>query len=428
MPELIEAIRQAVRSGAVPGPDLRLALAQSEDLALLLAAGQALRELSDPAEQLTHRRVGILSVCPPGDLEPLLRACLVGAGVWPELIVIPPQAFAPTLAAGGARLGADLLFCLLDENFFLPPAPEPAPAGYAHTRYDDTRYDDTRFEDTRYEDTHDDPTADPTAPSALWPWLAERLAMLRTLLGTALRAGDAVVVLHTVPLPRALRDAVLGARARAALTSLWHRLNASLLALADDHPRVRVIDLVGLLAETPVAARADVGQGADPAQGADPGQYSPGALLLLAQEVRRVVQAGAGLSRQVLAIDLASPLWGDATGELRRTVARLRDQGVRLLLVGGDVGGDVGGYASGDGDAVGPVRELPLPRLGAAERLRRAAGVLGLPLDAFVYLDDSDVERGAVAAELPEVAVIEAGGPPDRLARLLLQHGWFDQQ
>ncbi|MFF7637380.1 hypothetical protein ACFZB9_30160 [Kitasatospora sp. NPDC008050] len=404
MPELIDAIRAAVRSGVAPGPDLRLALARTEDLATLLDAGRALRELGDTGDELTPCRLGVLPTCPPGDLEPLLRACLVGAGVRPGLIVAPSRAFASTLAAGGRPLGADLLLCLLDAEFFLPrePRAEPAPGpGSRPAPGPDAAADPI------------DPI-DPAAPSTLWPRLAERLAVLRTLLGAALRAGGAVVVLHTVPLPRVLRDAVIGARARAALTALWHRLNASLLALADEFPRVRVIDLVGLLAEAPVPARAEPVRGsADSLGPAAPAHYSPGALLLLAQEVRRIVQAGAGLSRRALAIDLASPLWTEADGELCRTVGRLRDQGVRLVLMGGD--------------PAGPVRELPSAPLGAAERLRRAAAVLGLPLDAFVYLDDTAFERGAVAAELPEVVVVEADGPADRLARTLLQHGWFDQ-
>ncbi|WP_329582494.1 hypothetical protein OG500_21150 [Kitasatospora sp. NBC_01250] len=418
MPGLIDAIRIAVRSGTAPGPELRLALARTEDLATLLAAGRELRELGDVDEGLTYRRITVLPSCPPGELEPLLRACLVGAGVRPGLIVAPPRAFAATLAAGGRPLGADLLLCLLDPAFFLPPEPEPEPDHGPGAGAGSGLGSGPGFGPGSAFDPIDPiaaiAPADPTAPSELWPHLAERLAVLRTLLGAALGAGEAVVVLHTVPLPRVLRDAVLGSRARAALTGLWHRLNASLLALADEYPRVRVVDLVGLLAEAPVPARADpVRAPADPLGPTAPAYYSPGALLLFAQEVRRIVQAEAGLSRRALAIDLASPLWTQAAGELRRTVERLRDQGVRLVLVGGE--------------PAGPVRALPLPPLGAAEQLRRAAAVLGLPLEAFVHLDDSASERSAVAAELPGVAVVGAEGPADRLARALLRHGWFDQ-
>jgi FkbH-like protein len=61
-----------------------------------------------------------------------------------------------------------------------------------------------------------------------------------------------------------------------------------------------------------------------------------------------------------------------------------------------------------------------------AGNLRRAADSLGLSVDSFVFMDDSDFERGHVDAELPEVAVVSAAGDPAYLVDSLVRHGWFD--
>jgi predicted enzyme involved in methoxymalonyl-ACP biosynthesis len=57
-----------------------------------------------------------------------------------------------------------------------------------------------------------------------------------------------------------------------------------------------------------------------------------------------------------------------------------------------------------------------------ADALRAAAPGAG----AVVFLTESDFERGHVAAELPEVAVVDSGGDPALLVDALLGHGWFD--
>ncbi|MDH6123007.1 FkbH-like protein [Kitasatospora sp. GAS204A] len=406
MPELVDALKAAVGAGTVPGPDLRLALIQTDDASVLRKAGRALAKLTDPDGRLRPLRLSVVAACTVGPLESLLRACLVGAGACPAIEVTPYGAFELTLATGGFDRSSELLLCLLDESYFLP--------------------DDL----------------DVTAPQAAGPYLEERLAQLSGLLGAALRGSEATLVLHTVPLPRALRDTVLSLRARGALTRLWHRLNAGLLELAEEHPQVQVVDLVGLLAESQVAARdqrlhkyADL-------------PYTDGALLILATEVRRIAQARSGLSRKVLALDLDNTLWGGVLGEvgpqgvelgglypgksfadLQRTVSRLREQGVVLVLA-----------SKNDPDPVDEaLRRHPAVLLRPeafsvsmvnwapkAGNLRKAADALGLGTDSFVFMDDSDFERGGVAAELPEIAIIDASGEPAQLVDSLVRHGWFD--
>ncbi|WP_344445749.1 hypothetical protein, partial [Kitasatospora nipponensis] len=66
MPELIEAVRQAVTAGTAPAPDVRLALAQTTDPAQLIEAGLALEGLRDPAGELRALRVVLAPACPAG--------------------------------------------------------------------------------------------------------------------------------------------------------------------------------------------------------------------------------------------------------------------------------------------------------------------------------------------------------------------------
>jgi FkbH-like protein len=269
-----------------------------------------------------------------------------------------------------------------------------------------------------------------------------RLAELRGLLGTAANHTSATFVLHTVPLSRTVRDCFISVRDRAALTSAWHRLNADLLALTAEDRQVITIDLVGVLTQQPIRARdnrlhlyADM-------------PYTDAALLILAQETRRVLQARAGLSRKVLALDADNTLWGGVLGEvgmhgvelgglypgnaytgLQRAAAALRGQGVLLVLA-----------SKNDADLVtGILSEHPEVRLrpeafsvlaanwtSKAENLRAAARSLGLSTSSFVFMDDSPYERGHVRAEVPEVAVLAADGDPSHLAETLLSGGWFD--
>ncbi|TQF01425.1 HAD-IIIC family phosphatase [Kitasatospora acidiphila] len=406
MPELVDALKAAVAAGTAPSPDLRLALAQTYDPSVLRKAGRALARLTDPDGRLRPVRLSVVAACTVGPLEPLLRACLVGAGALPAIEVAPYGTFELTLATGGFDHAADLLLCLLDESYFLP--------------------DDL----------------DATAPEAAGPYLEERLAQLSGLVGAALHGTEATLVLHTVPLPRSLRDTMISLRTRSALTRLWHRLNAGLLALAEEHPQVQVVDLVGLLAESSVAARdqrlhkyADL-------------PYTDGALLILASEVRRIAQARSGLSKKVLALDLDNTLWGGVLGEvgsegvelgglypgksfqdLQRTVSRLREQGVVLVLASKNDAGPVEEALSRhpavllrpEAFSVSMVNWAP-----KAGNLHKAADTLGLGTDSFVFMDDSDFERGSVAAELPEVAIIDSSGEPAQLVDSLVRHGWFD--
>jgi FkbH-like protein len=401
--ELVDALKKAVDTNSAPGPDILAALARTDDPAVLRRAGKALAKLE--TDDLRAVRVAVLATCTIGPYEQLLRATLVGAGLLPT--IEPGRYGMFEMALGSAEFGdPDVVSCLLDESYFLP--------------------DDW----------------DPTDVDALGEHIGQRLDDLRGLLTSATGSSPATILLHTLPLPSHVRDSVISWRERTRLARTWHQLNADILGLAEENPQVGVVDLVSVLGDGVFAARDDRLH----RYGDLP--FSDGALVAMADEVRRFVQAKAGVSRKVLALDLDNTLWGGVLGEvgaegvelgglypgncyteLQRTVARLRAQGVVLVLT-----------SKNDAELVEQtLTEHPEVLLrpdafsatvvnwsAKAGNLAAAAESLGLATNSFVFIDDSEFERGQVEDELPDVAVLAADGDPAHLVRTLLRHGWFD--
>lgn len=405
---VLDALRVAVDEGRAPGVDVRRDLAGIHDPTALRTAGRLLAGLATDGGELRRVRVAVLATCTIGSFEHLLRASLVAAGALPAIEPADYGSFEVSLASASfaADGDPDVVVCLMEESYFLPSDPngydETAMGGHVQARLDD----------------------------------------LHALVKSSLRRTSATVVLHTIPLPGAVRDSFISVRARAAVSRIWHQLNAGILGLAEEHRQVVVVDLVSALADSACEARDDrLHRYADL-------PYTDGALLVLANEVRRVVQARLGLSRKVLAIDLDNTLWGGVIGEvgahgvqlgglypgncylqLQRSVAHLRQQGVVLALVSKNdpelaeealtQHPDV--VLRPDAFSVRAVNWSP-----KVDNLRRAAESLSLSLPSFVFMDDSAFERGHVSTELPEVAVVDASGDPAHLVRSLLRHGWFD--
>ncbi|WP_435217272.1 HAD-IIIC family phosphatase [Streptomyces sp. bgisy034] len=402
------ALRAAVRERRMPDHRTRRAVLESDDPALARQAGRILKDLAVDGDRPREVSVAVLATCTVGPFEPLLRAQLVGAGLLPALRSADYGTFGMSLATGSFTRDGDpgLVAVLLDAGYFLP-----GDFGAAE-------------------------------PDVLEKYVDARLEELRTLLAGALKHTAATVVVHTVPLPAQVRNGIISVRARAQVARSWYRLNAALLALAEEHDQLVAVDLVGELAETPVQA-CDVRlhrYGDLP--------YSDDALLLLARLVRRVAQARAGLSRKVLALDLDNTLWGGVLGEagpqgvqvgglypgncyteLQRTVAALREQGVVLVLASKNDRDQVEKVLTEHPDVLLRPEAFSVRMVDWAAKagnLRRAAEALSLSTGSFVFMDDSDFERAQVGDELPEVAVVSAAGDPAHLVDSLLRHGWFD--
>ncbi|WP_410579346.1 HAD-IIIC family phosphatase [Amycolatopsis sp. lyj-108] len=404
--ELLGSLRAAMATHSTPSPGVRQRLGEVEDPATVRRAGRVLADLPPAGPDLRPVRVAVLATGTIGPFEHLLRAALVSTGTRPTLLLGDYGTFELSLAAGEIDGSPDVVTCLLDERYFVP-------------------------RDWSAVDT-----------AGLTEHLAARFAELRGLILACLRRTPGAFVLHTVPMPAELRDSVISWRARAAIGRAWHRLNADLLGLAEDDGRITVVDLAGELADLAVAARDErLHRYADL-------PYTDGALLALARQVARVVAARSGLSRKVLAVDLDNTLWGGVLGEageaglqlgglypgncyqdLQRAVRRLREQGVVLVLASKNDAGAVDEVLIGHPEMLLRPQDFAVRAVNwsaKAENLRQAAETLNLAANAFVFMDDSPFERGHVAAELPDVALVAADGDPAHLVRALLRPGWFD--
>jgi len=395
--EYMTSLTDAVREGRPPSAtDLR-SLDVAGSPADFRRAGRLFANLPDPS---VH--IGLLATATAGHLESILRTALVTAGVRPTITAGEYGRFDRDLRT--TLPGDDVTLVVLDDSYFVPK--------------------------------------DWPDVASLRAEITDRAAAFGDLVVAAVQRQQATVVLHTVPLSAETRDAVISWRDRAALNRCWHELNAALLGLADRHPGIAVIDFVAALADSGAPATdARLRKYADI-------PYSDHAFLVLAKEFRRFVTAKTARSRKVLAFDLDNTLWGGVLGEvgaagvelgglypgncyqdLHRAGLRLRDQGVILALA-----------SKNDEPAVRTAltdhpEVLLRPEAFSAmsvnwqpkpEGLRRMAEQLSLGLDAFVFMDDSAFERGGVAHELPEVALVAADGDPAELVGTLLGSGWFD--
>jgi FkbH-like protein len=406
--DLLSTVAEQVTAGQPPSRQVRAALGALTDPMLARRAGRLLADVPPAGTELRPVRLGVLATCTVGPLTDLLRTAVVGVGALPEISLGEYGSFEMSLATGqfAADSNPDVLLLLLDDSYFLPG------------------------------------DFDAADPASLTEPIADRVAQLRELVGSAVRRSSATVVLHTVPLPAKLRHTLISWRSRAALSRAWHQLNAELLALAEEHRSVVVLDLVHGLADLPAVSRdARLHSFADL-------PYTDAALYALARELARVVQARLGLSRKVLALDLDNTLWGGVLGEvgahsvvlgglypgkcyreLQLAARRLREQGVILVLASKNdpelveqaLAKHPEMLLRSDAFAV-----LAVNWSAKDGNLRQAAESLSLSTDSFVFMDDSSFERGAIAAELPEIALVAADGDPAHLVNSLLAPGWFD--
>ncbi|CAJ62711.1 MULTISPECIES: HAD-IIIC family phosphatase [Frankia] len=270
--------------------------------------------------------------------------------------------------------------------------------------------------------------------------LTEKLALWTGLVERYRASGSGVLVLNTVPLPRYWSAQLLDHPARARLGAAWRSANAQLLGLGAAAGPVTVLDLDPIVASgvAVVEPRFEAYARA---------HLSDALLAAYAREVSDLVRARGGRTRKVLAVDLDETLWGGVLGDdgvegvevgtgyrgeafarFQRLVRQLQSQGVLLAAV-----------SKNDQDTVlAALREHPgmvlreedfvrvianwAPKPG---NLRDLARDLNVGLDSVVFVDDSQAECAAVAAELPEVSVIGLDGEPALHGERLLADGWF---
>ncbi len=173
------------------------------------------------------------------------------------------------------------------------------------------------------------------------------------------------------------------------------------------------------------------------------------ALPLLVEHQAALIRAKVGLGRKVLVLDLDNTLWGGVVGEdgvegiqvgppsavgeahleLQRYALALKERGVLLAICS----------KNNEEDALQPFRRHDAMALKVEDfaaikanwldkpaNLRAIAAELNLGMDSLVFLDDNPIERAAVRAALPEVAVPELGADPSTFVGTLDAGRYFD--
>jgi FkbH-like protein len=271
--------------------------------------------------------------------------------------------------------------------------------------------------------------------------LDEKIRLITGLVGRFEATSRATLVLNTFPLPRNLAAQLVDYSSRGRLGALWRAANARLLALADDHPSVVVLDLDPIIA-------AGVGP-ADPRLSAyAKAPYSPDLLVAYAREVGQLARLVSGRTRKCLALDLDGTLWGGILAEdgpegievadsprgeafqaFQRVVKQLGSQGVLVAAVSKNDAEPVRRVLAEHPQmtlAEGDFTSVTANWAPKHENLLDLARRLNIGVSALVFVDDSPYECGLVRHELPDVAVIPLDTDPASHVERLLADGWFD--
>ncbi|WP_338696848.1 HAD-IIIC family phosphatase [Streptomyces sp. Q6] len=271
--------------------------------------------------------------------------------------------------------------------------------------------------------------------------LDAKLEQLTALVARYGEHGPGTLVLNTLPLLGTQLRQLVDHASRAELAARWREFNAALLRLTAAHPRLHVVDLDVLVAEsgpvrdTRLAVYAKVHLGEELL-----GRY--------AREVAHLGRTLRGRAKKVLVVDLDNTLWdgilgddgpdgiaaattyrGEAFGKFQKAVKQIGAQGVLLAVSSKNDQEPVLAVLRDHPDMV--LREGDFARVHANwdpkdGNLRAIASRLNLGVDSFVFADDSPFECGLVSSSLPEVAVVRLDEEPALHVDRLLADGWFD--
>ncbi|MER5548720.1 HAD-IIIC family phosphatase [Streptomyces sp. NPDC002589] len=271
--------------------------------------------------------------------------------------------------------------------------------------------------------------------------LTAKLSLVERLAARYVREGSGTLVLNTLPLLGTHLRRLVDHRSRTELSIAWREFNTGLLRLALTHPRLHVVDLEPLVAESGPVRDSRLALYTKEHLGAELlGHY--------AREVAHLARAMRGRTKKVLVVDLDHTLWdgvlgddgpdgiemagsyrGEAFAAFQKTVRQLGSQGVLLAVCSKNDQEPVERVIAGHPDMVLRPDDFVAvtanwqPKDG---NLRSLADRLNLGVDSFVFADDSPFECGLVAASIPEVAVVRLDDEPALHIDRLLADGWFD--
>ena len=291
-------------------------------------------------------------------------------------------------------------------------------------------------------------------PEALYPFSNGFPDQLASRLDDVLDRIERVVSLHrknapgvplflsTIALPANVSNLIFAAQARVGLFGSVGRINQKIYDLASLGGGVHVLDLsawaafegstytdatLDLMARQPLSAKGQVA-----------------IALFIARCLRLLVVP----RRKALALDLDNTLWGGVVGEdgiaglklghdfpgnvhlrIQRELLELRNRGVLLVALSKNNEADVreafdslpAMLLKWDDFAV---RKIDWDH--KHENLREAARELGLGLDSFAFVDDSDYEREQMRQFLPEVLILNKSSDALHTLRSLWETDAFD--
>jgi FkbH-like protein len=248
--------------------------------------------------------------------------------------------------------------------------------------------------------------------------------------------------LSTMALPVNLANPVSAAQHREGPFASMSRVNQKIYEIATPADGIYVLDLaswaasggsvytdatIDFLARQPLRAKGQVGFA-----------------LFIARCLRPLIVP----RRKVLALDLDNTLWGGVVGEdgvnglklshefpgnihlrIQRELLELRHRGVLLVLLSKNNEPDVRQTFESLPDMILRWDDFAVRKINwnhKHENLREAARELGLGLDSFAFLDDSDYEREQMHQLIPEVLILNESPDPMQTLRALWETDAFD--
>lgn len=291
-------------------------------------------------------------------------------------------------------------------------------------------------------------------PGVLFPLSSGFPEQLTAQVDEAISRAEGIVHLHqrhapgtplflsTAPFPLHFANPVFAAQHSSGPLGAVERFNRHVRELAATHQSVYVLDvcawaaalgksysdsLFDLMARQPLTPEGQMAFA-----------------LFLARSLRPLIFP----RRKVLAVDLDNTLWGGVVGEdgiaglqlghdfpgnvhlrIQRELLELRNRGALLVLLSKNNEADARLAFDSLPDMLLKWDDFAVRKVNwehKHENLRAASRELGLGLDSFVFLDDSDYEREQMRQLIPEIQILNESGDALQILRALWETDAFD--
>jgi FkbH-like protein len=266
--------------------------------------------------------------------------------------------------------------------------------------------------------------------------IAEGVRALRTW-------SKAKLLLHSFPLPADRALGIADAAHPLGQTAALRALNDRLAALAAELRDVHLVDLDTAVTRVGWSRWQDARM-----QALASLPYTPAAMHAITELHLRYLRAVAGVVRKVLVVDLDNTLWGGVVGEdgpegiklgegypgsayrgLQQAILQLHRRGVVLAINSHNNPEDADEILTRHPEMVLRPEHFAARRINwddKAGNMLELAEELGLGVESFVFLEDSDAQCERIRQALPEVLVVQQSGDVAARVGQLTSLGVFD--